>query len=123
MKSLVESVQKLSMLVKHSPNQRDFLNSTMTDPNCQAMVRKMAEMTPQQLGIEGNDDPLYFKGPLNRVTIAQYESDYRLVLFFIQKGAKMYMHDHPNMSVFFRLVQGRLSYVGYDKLHDKYRYN
>ena len=35
----------------------------------------------------------------------------------------MPLHDHPNMSVFFRLVMGNLSYRAYDKVDDKYKYN
>lgn len=49
--------------------------------------------------------------------------DYRLVLFFIKKGTRMPLHDHPNMAVFFRLVFGNLHYHSYDKIDEKYRYN
>ena len=35
----------------------------------------------------------------------------------------MPLHDHPNMSVFFRLVMGSLSYRAYDKIEDKFKYN
>ena len=49
--------------------------------------------------------------------------DYRLVLFLIKKGTKMPLHDHPNMSVFFRLIFGNLQYHGYDKIEEKYKYN
>ncbi len=35
----------------------------------------------------------------------------------------MPLHDHPNMSVFFRLVFGNLQYHGYDKIEEKYKYN
>ena len=49
--------------------------------------------------------------------------DYRLVLFFIKKGTRMPLHDHPNMCVFFRMLFGRLNYRSYDKLDDKFRYN
>lgn len=51
------------------------------------------------------------------------EQNYRLVLFFIKKGTRMPLHDHPNMCVFFRLVYGKLNYFGYDKLDEKYKYN
>lgn len=49
--------------------------------------------------------------------------DYRLVLFFIKKGTIMPIHDHPNMSVYFKLMFGSLKYTQYDKVADKYRYN
>ena len=49
--------------------------------------------------------------------------DYRLVLFFIKKGTRMPLHDHPNMSVFFRLVFGKLNYRSYDKMDEKFKYN
>jgi len=35
----------------------------------------------------------------------------------------MPLHDHPNMSVFFRLVFGELKYHGYDKIDEKFKYN
>lgn len=35
----------------------------------------------------------------------------------------MPLHDHPNMSVFFRLIFGELSYRSYDKLDEKFKYN
>ena len=35
----------------------------------------------------------------------------------------MPLHDHPNMSVIFRLVFGELKYYGYDKIDEKYKYN
>lgn len=61
---------------------------------------------------------------MNRVTITGENSeDYRLVLFFIKKGTEMPLHDHPNMSVFFRLVFGELKYYSYDKIDEKYKYN
>jgi quercetin dioxygenase-like cupin family protein len=84
----------------------------------------MAQLTPEMLGCSGSDDPYCFDGPLNRITITgQNSEDYRLVLFFIKKGVTMPLHDHPNMSVFFRLLFGELNYTGYDKLEDKFRYN
>ena len=49
--------------------------------------------------------------------------DYRLVLFFIKKGQVMPLHDHPNMSVYFKLMYGKLSYNSYDKIDSKFVYN
>ena len=49
--------------------------------------------------------------------------DYRLVLFFIKKGTVMPIHDHPNMSVYFKLMFGKLNYLTYDKIDEKYKYN
>ncbi len=82
----------------------------------------MNNISLEQLGIEGPDDPYYFREKLNRITIEGSE-DYRLVLFFIKKGTKMPLHDHPNMCVFFRMMFGRLSYRAYDKIDDKFKYN
>eukprot|EP00353_Schmidingerella_taraikaensis_P007346 CAMPEP_0185584262 /NCGR_PEP_ID=MMETSP0434-20130131/31145_1 /TAXON_ID=626734 ORGANISM="Favella taraikaensis, Strain Fe Narragansett Bay" /NCGR_SAMPLE_ID=MMETSP0434 /ASSEMBLY_ACC=CAM_ASM_000379 /LENGTH=204 /DNA_ID=CAMNT_0028203901 /DNA_START=185 /DNA_END=799 /DNA_ORIENTATION=- len=89
------------------------------------MVSRMNSITPQCLGIECEGDcPYHFKGNLNRVTIDGIDSeDYRLVLFFIKKGTRMPLHDHPNMSVFFRLVFGKLNYRAYDKVDHKFKYN
>jgi hypothetical protein len=74
------------------------------------------------LGVTGPNDPYHFQEKLNRITISGNE-DYRLVLFFIKKGTKMPLHDHPNMSVFFRLMFGKLKYVSFDKLDTKFKYN
>jgi hypothetical protein len=41
----------------------------------------------------------------------------------MKKGTRMPLHDHPNMSVFFRCVFGKLKYNGYDKVDEKYKYN
>lgn len=49
--------------------------------------------------------------------------DYRLVLFFIRKGTVMPLHDHPNMSVYFKLLFGKLNYTMYDKVEEKFKYN
>ena len=35
----------------------------------------------------------------------------------------MPLHDHPNMSVYFKLLFGKLNYTQYDKVNEKYRYN
>jgi quercetin dioxygenase-like cupin family protein len=84
----------------------------------------MMAITPEQIGVTGPNDPYHFDGPLNRITITGNNSeDYRLVLFFIKKGTRMPLHDHPNMSVYFRLLFGELNYTGYDKVEEKFRYN
>jgi hypothetical protein len=82
----------------------------------------MNSMNLNQLGIEGPDDAKYFQKQLNRITIEGSE-DYRLVLFFIKKGARMPLHDHPNMCVFFRMLFGKLNYKSYDKIDEKFKYN
>ena len=35
----------------------------------------------------------------------------------------MPLHDHPNMSVYFKLMFGKLSYNSYDKIDKKFQYN
>ena len=35
----------------------------------------------------------------------------------------MPLHHHPNMSVYFKLMFGKLKYVSFDKVDDKYKYN
>lgn len=59
---------------------------------------------------------------MNRITV-EANDDYRLVLFFIKKGQVMPLHDHPNMSVYFKLMFGKLSYHSYDKIDSKFVYN
>ena len=55
--------------------------------------------------------------------VIEGSEDYRLVLFFIKKGMKMPLHDHPNMSVYFKLLFGKLNMTAYDKIDEKFRYN
>lgn len=79
----------------------------------------------QEVGIDGTcgeSDKYHFKNNLNKVTI-EANDDYRLVLFFIKKGQEMPLHDHPNMSVYFKLMFGKLSYNSFDKVDQKYIYN
>lgn len=74
------------------------------------------------MGVEGPDDPYHFQKQLNRITVEGCE-DYRLVLFFIKKGTRMPLHDHPNMCVFFRMLFGKLNYRSFDKVDTKFQYN
>ena len=107
MKKLITAVKDASLQSVRASCNRSYLDSTMQDPNCQRIVEQMSKLTPEMVGCSGSDDPYHFDGPLNRVTITGENSeDYRLVLFFIKKGTRMPLHDHPNMSVFFRLVFG-----------------
>ena len=125
MKALVESVKSLSLSANRATCKRSFLNSTNYDPACQNMVAKMNAVKLEDLGcIDGQSCDYHWKHNLNRITIDESDdNDYRLVLFFIKKGTVMPLHDHPNMSVFFRLVTGNLQYRAYDKVEDKYKYN
>ena len=125
MQNLIHSVKELSLTAKHSTCMRSFLDGTVKNPSCQDLIKKMNSMTPEQMGITCEGDcPYHFQGNLNRVTIDGLDSeDYRLVLFFIKKGTRMPLHDHPNMSVFFRLVFGNLQYHSYDKTDEKFKYN
>ena len=124
MKKLISAVKDASLQSVRASCNRTYLDSTLCDPNCNRIVEKMASLTPEQLGVDGADDPYHFDGPLNRITITGENSeDYRLVLFFIKKGTVMPLHDHPNMSVFFRLMFGQLKYTGYDFVEDKFKYN
>lgn len=99
----------MSVTYKHANNSVSFLDHLWIEPGCQNIIKQMNDISLKQLGIEGADDPYYFKKDLNRVVIEGCE-DYRLVLFFIKKGTKMHLHDHPNMSVFFKLLFGSLNY-------------
>jgi quercetin dioxygenase-like cupin family protein len=82
----------------------------------------MNNLSVNELGVQGPEDPYHFQKKLNRITIDGCD-DYRLVLFFIKKGARMPLHDHPNMCVFFRMMFGKLNYKSYDKIDEKFKYN
>jgi len=85
----------------------------------------MNSIKVSDLGLSGTnskEDTYHFQQKLNRITI-EGNDDYRLVLFFIKKGTEMPLHDHPNMSVYFKLMFGKLNMTTYDKIEHKYKYN
>lgn len=122
MKSLIHTVKSMSVKAKNAGNHLSFLDHTFREPGCQKLIEQMNNISLESLGITGQDDPYHFKENLNRITI-EGSDDYRLVLFFIKKGQKMPLHDHPNMCVFFRMLFGKLNYRSYDKVDEKFRYN
>ena len=125
MRSLVNQVKTMSVKAQKTNSPIDFLDNSLKDLTCQKIIRSMQSLKLKELGIEGTDhasDQYHFRSNLNKVTI-EANDDYRLVLFFIRKGQEMPLHDHPNMSVYFKLMFGKLSYNSYDKLDHKYMYN
>lgn len=126
MRSLANQVRRMSVKAKHmNESAVDFLDNSLKDTTCQNIIKMMKKIPLQELGISGTDsaaDAYHFQKPLNRVTI-DCTDDYRLVMFFIKKGQEMPLHDHPNMSVYFKLMFGKLSYYSYDKVESKYVYN
>ena len=124
-KNLVETVKKMSLKSRKAGNSIDFLDHSLKDPLCQKIIKSMNTVDIKELGIQGKNselDEYHFKSNLNKVTISGNE-DYRLVLFFIKKGMVMPLHDHPNMSVYFKLMFGSLEYTSYDKIDNKFKYN
>ena len=125
MKSLVDSVKKMAIKTKKNGHCIDLLDHSTNDPLCQNIIQRMNSIDVRGLGISGHNaelDKYHFQTELNRVTI-EGNDDYRLVLFFIKKGTKMPLHDHPNMSVYFKLMFGKLNMTTYDKCESKYKYN
>ena len=125
MRSLVNQVKHMSVKARNAKCNVDFLDNSLRDQTCQNIMKNMASIPLKELGIEGTDhssDQYHFRGPLNKVNIVAND-DYRLVLFFIKKGQEMPLHDHPNMSVYFKLMFGKLSYYSYDKVESKFAYN
>jgi len=125
MKTLISKVKHMAIKTKNNGNCVQFLDHSLQDPMCQKIIQSMNSIDINKLGITGRDassDSYHFQKNLNRVTIEGNE-DYRLVLFFIKKGTVMPLHDHPNMSVYFKLLFGKLNYTQYDKVEEKFRYN
>ena len=125
MKSLVNNVKKMSLKSAKANNNIEFLDHSLTEPTCQKIINTLNNIDLKSLGISGNSsksDNYHFQKKLNRVTI-EGNDDYRLVMFFIKKGTQMPIHDHPNMSVYFKLMFGKLNYTQFDKIDDKYKYN
>ena len=125
MKNLVDSVKNMSVKTKTMGYNRSFLDQSLKEPLCQSIINRMNDVNLKDLGITGTNsdtDSYHFKEKLNKITIEGNE-DYRLVLFFIKKGTTMPLHDHPNMSVYFKLLFGKLNMSSYDKVTDKFKYN
>ena len=115
----------MSLKSKLQGHSTEFLDYSFQEQMVQQVVKKMQELDLKKIGIEGlnaQEDQYHFKSQLNRVTI-EANDDYRLVMFFIKKGTEMPLHDHPNMSVFFKLMFGQLQYTSYDKIESKFKYN
>jgi len=115
----------MAVKTKTRGHSRDFLDNSIADPMCRKIIERMNSIKINELGITGTNsdqDSYHFQKRLNRVTIEGNE-DYRLVLFFIKKGTEMPLHDHPNMSVYFKLMFGKLNMTTYDKIEHKYKYN
>ena len=125
MKTLVNQVKQMSVRSKAAGHSVDFLDHSLQDPACQRIIQRMNQIDLRKMGVSGTsskEDKYHFEGKLNRVTI-EGNDDYRLVMFFIKKGTVMPIHDHPNMSVYFKLMFGKLAMTTYDKVDSKYRYN
>ena len=114
MKALVGNLKNVSRIAQRSSNVVEYLDSAWGNPECQRVFHGVRQFTPERLGIDGQNDPYHWRSLYNRVTIDGNE-DYRLVLWFIKKGGKFPLHDHPNMSVFFRLLMGKIRYTSFDK--------
>ena len=113
MKSLVNNVKNMSLKSVKTGNCVDFLDHSLQEPMCQKIIQTMNSIDLKSLGISGESaqkDSYHFQKKLNRVTI-EGNDDYRLVMFFIKKGTVMPIHDHPNMSVYFKLMFGKLNYT------------
>ena len=126
MKSLISTVKSMSVKSRKANHRIQFLDTELlTDPMSQRIMKAMNSIDIRRLGIHGKNSSVenyYFQKDLNRVTI-EGNDDYRLVLFFIKKGMEMPLHDHPNMSVYFKLLFGKLNYTSYDKIDAKFKYN
>ena len=125
MKTLANRVKHMAAKTKQRGHDIDLLDNSTKDPMCQRIIESMQNIPLERLGVTGTNestDSYHFQKPLNRVTI-EGNDDYRLVLFFIKKGTEMPLHDHPNMSVYFKLMFGRLNYQQFDKVNEKYKYN
>jgi hypothetical protein len=60
MKSLVQTVKRLSVISKINGNSISFLDHSYTDPGCQKLIESMNAVTLKELGILGPEDPYHF---------------------------------------------------------------
>jgi hypothetical protein len=47
MKKLISSVKNVALQSQHASCNRTFLNSTISDPNCQKITKAMMAITPE----------------------------------------------------------------------------
>ena len=90
------------------------------------MVEAVNDCTLENFGINGHDDPYFFlpetnkygyKNPKITSTSIYDEDAYAILFFFMRKGQVMPLHDHPEMSVFTRVLTGRLRVRALDKIN------
>ena len=87
-------------------------------------MQQVDELSLDDLGIEGRHDGHYFRHQregeeklhfgITESAIMQSE-DYALLLFFIEKGQGLPLHDHQDMTVYTRVLTGSFRYRALDK--------
>ncbi|CDW72186.1 uncharacterized protein STYLEM_1141 [Stylonychia lemnae] len=114
---------KLSSMSKSQGHCQSFLRNIEKEPASQMLVEELKQLDLRNLGILNVLDPYYFKKEgITKVEIERTE-DYRVVMFCLPKGTKMYLHDHPNMAIYFQQIFGTMKIRCLDKINEKFQYN
>lgn len=122
LKFLIDQTKKVALLYRRANNKVQFLDNIASLDGYKAITETLKSINPKELGVESENDPYHFKHNLNKILI-EADEDYKIVYFSMKKGTLMPMHDHPNKAVLWNMFYGKFSYIAYDKLIDKFRYN
>ena len=60
MKSLINTVKRMSVKAKVNGNTINFLDHANQDPGCLKLIESMNRFSLKELGIEGPEDPYHF---------------------------------------------------------------
>lgn len=103
-----------------------YLNRLPHSGTYQSLVEQLNLLSFEDLGLDGPNDSYYFKydrdGSNNKVsgiTVSHIQDteDYSIILLFMKKGERIPLHDHEEMTVLTRVLNGKLKYRALDKIH------
>ena len=90
------------------------------------MSEQLNDLSLEELGIDGEDDPYYFRPervggrgrPSPKITATHIvdTDDYAILLFFLKKGSGLPLHDHEDMHLYTRVLTGQIKYRAMDKI-------
>ena len=60
MRSLKDKVKQMSFQTRINGNAINFLDHAHTEPGCQRIIQSMNNISLNQLGIQGPEDPYHF---------------------------------------------------------------
>eukprot|EP00345_Euplotes_harpa_P007303 CAMPEP_0168329478 /NCGR_PEP_ID=MMETSP0213-20121227/7135_1 /TAXON_ID=151035 /ORGANISM="Euplotes harpa, Strain FSP1.4" /LENGTH=138 /DNA_ID=CAMNT_0008332817 /DNA_START=67 /DNA_END=483 /DNA_ORIENTATION=+ len=122
---MCDTLKKCHKKYLTASNPVTFLNRLPYSGTYQKLVEQLNDLTLDDLGIEGNNDPYYFRPEEGHdenkrfgITVSHIvdNEDYSVILLFMKKGEKIPLHDHEEMSVLTRVLTGKVKYRALDKV-------